>query len=179
MSEMTKTGFSENQQELRLRKATSRIPASAMDEETQALQFAYASLADLLDRQSLEVDEAALVQAVLGQDDVAAMRRSSQESWAAMLALAASLLVVLSLAGLHYTNRPAASAPRFAANTSGVEAPSEESAWEDANWELRLEDLHTSAAELNSPWLSNMEASSWNADESLREMREELEFESL
>ena len=165
------------QLEQQLRTATSRQRSRDLPDETQALQQSYLALANLLDQQTNDVDEARLVAVVLNQEARPRLTASwpLSEAWLAMTTLAASLLLIVSLATTQFTGqlRPIASVPATEEQKPLIETVPSSVAWDD-DWEVKLDKISDSAADYRTTDFTHFESTAWNAGEALRELQADL-----
>ena len=171
------------QLEQQLCTATSRQRSTDLPEETQALQQSYLALADLLDEQTIDIDEARLVAAVLHgvARPASATNLARTEAWLAMLSLAASLLLIVSLATMQFSGQ--ARLVVSVASTAATVVTKEQAtspeivppglAWDD-NWEAKLDEIRDSAADYRTTDSTHFESTAWNAGEALRELQADL-----
>jgi hypothetical protein len=177
-----------NEQQLKL--ATSRTNhVLSKDEETESLHQTYLALGELLDRQSNEVDQQRLIAAVL-QDrptSSAAYPAARSEAYLAMAALAASLLLMVSLAATQFigSGQSVASLPNtttVANNASNANIETDTTvpendplAWENDGWEERLEGARDFAAAYRTGSLLQLDATAWSASQVRQELESDLD----
>jgi hypothetical protein len=174
--------MNQSQLEQQLRIATSRTANGPIDDETESLRQSFAALGDLLDRQSNDVDDEWLIASVL-QDrprGSAADYPIRSEAWLVMSALAASLLLLISLAATQFSSRPSTLAVNSAKGNGNkpLVATADESedglSWDD-DWDSQYEQAREFAASYRTGGFLRLEATTWSASEALRELRAELD----
>lgn len=182
--------MNESQQLRQLEAATGRSPVHG-DEEMQSLQRAYLSLALLLEDQPNHVDEAALLAALMPTArTLAPLDLTRHESWLALPALAAALVLIVSLAISNITatsgnakttnSQPIAIVPPALGSieeASPVFDP-DNLAWDDG-WDEQLDYAYLYAAEFYRTCLSRVESGTYSVGEELRELQAELDPKSL
>lgn len=160
--------------EQQLLAATSRQAPERSDPEVASLRQGYLALAELLQKQDDAVDQAGLVSDVLANCPQRVGQGRRSEAWMAMLALAASVLLMVSLAATQFGGQ--GSVARIQPEVSETNTPEDvdpQLAWDD-HWDSRLEEARESAAAYRMARFTRWEATTWSASEALREIDEEL-----
>lgn len=134
--------------------ATSRKPLVRGDYETRSLQAAYQSLAEMLERAELPIDEEALIQATLRPEEIGPANCTSKfRNWLPILAVAASTLLLVSLA-------------RFGVQDGANQVAEYKTiepalSWDD-DWDERVAEIKIYSTSIDSPTLTTSELRSWS-----------------
>jgi hypothetical protein len=176
-----------NEQQLLAATKNASVSARGMappgDEETESLHQAYLSLGELLDRRTIEVNEHWLVNAILQEHPRggAAQQPARSEAWLAMAALAASLLLMVSLAAIQFRDsgqRLAVVATAPAASNAAADLNASDDAqlaWENDAWDSRLEEVREFATAYRSGGFLRFESTAWSASQARQEVEAELD----
>jgi len=160
--------------EQQLLAATSRQAPARSEPEVEPLRQGYLALAELLEKQNDEVDEAGLVAAVLADRPQRAGQGLRSEAWLAMSALAASVLLMVSLAATQFGGSAAkVPGPLVQDNANETVDADPQLAWDD-HWDAWLDEVRDSATAYRMARFTKLEVTAWSTNEALQEFDEEL-----